>query len=132
MDPDGLVEDSSMADIINLNRARKAKARADNETRAAVNRAKHGRTKAERLSEKAEAERLRIAAEEAAREEQRLENERLKAEVEAREAAAKAVLSLCTASARPPISRLRASGAFSAVGTRLGLAPAAWFDHPYG
>lgn len=46
-----------MAEIINLNRARKAKARAAKETTAAANRAKHGRTKAERAKDRLEAER---------------------------------------------------------------------------
>jgi hypothetical protein len=45
------------AEIVNLNKARKAKARADKETTAAHNRAKFGRTKAERLRETAEDER---------------------------------------------------------------------------
>jgi hypothetical protein len=45
-----------MAEIVNLNRARKAKARDAAETKAAENRAKYGQTKAERArlaSEKA-------------------------------------------------------------------------------
>ena len=46
-----------MSDLINLNRARKARARADKEGAAAANRVKHGRTKAEKLAAKAEAER---------------------------------------------------------------------------
>lgn len=46
-----------MAEPINLNKARKAKARADKETVAAENRAKFGRTKAEKLADKAQAER---------------------------------------------------------------------------
>ena len=46
-----------MDDLINLNRARKAKARAERETEAATNRVKHGRTKAEKQSAKAEADR---------------------------------------------------------------------------
>jgi membrane protein involved in colicin uptake len=37
-----------MAEIVNLNRARKAKARAEAEATAAANRAKHGRTAAQR------------------------------------------------------------------------------------
>ena len=40
-----------MAEIVNLNRARKAKARAEAEATAAANRAKHGRTAAERERE---------------------------------------------------------------------------------
>ena len=47
-----------MAEPINLNRARKAKARAEAEAHAAANRVKFGRTKAEKLNEKAEAARL--------------------------------------------------------------------------
>ena len=57
-----------MAEIINLNRARKAKARADKETTAAANRAKHGRTKAERAREKLEAERAGKALDDSKRE----------------------------------------------------------------
>lgn len=41
-----------MSDVVNLRQARKAKARADGESRAAANRAKYGRTKADkRLAE---------------------------------------------------------------------------------
>jgi hypothetical protein len=50
-----------MADPINLNRARKAKARMADQARVAENRVKFGRTKAERLAAKAEAERLKHA-----------------------------------------------------------------------
>jgi len=46
-----------MAEPINLNKARKAKQRADKETVAAANRIKHGRTKAEKLTDKLAAER---------------------------------------------------------------------------
>jgi len=42
---------------INLNKARKAKARADAETQAVRNRAKFGRTKAQKQVEAADAER---------------------------------------------------------------------------
>ena len=45
-----------MAELVNLNRARKAKARSDAETKAVENRAKFGRTKAERKLEQARAE----------------------------------------------------------------------------
>ena len=45
-----------MADPVNLNRFRKAKARSDAETRAAENRVRFGRTKAERQLEKARSE----------------------------------------------------------------------------
>lgn len=37
-----------MADIINLRQARKAQKRGEEENRAALNRAKHGRTKADK------------------------------------------------------------------------------------
>lgn len=43
-----------MGDIVNLRRARKAKARATAEAGAAVNRVAHGRTKAERKLARAE------------------------------------------------------------------------------
>jgi hypothetical protein len=48
-----------MAEIVNLNRARKVKARADKQGNAALNRVKHGRTKAEKARDSAEAARLR-------------------------------------------------------------------------
>lgn len=48
-----------MAEIVNLNRARKAKARTDKRAKAASNRAKHGRTKGEKARDSAEAARLR-------------------------------------------------------------------------
>ena len=47
-----------MADILSLSKARKARARADKDVRASENRARFGRTKAEKLAEKAERERL--------------------------------------------------------------------------
>ncbi|MHA6768728.1 DUF4169 family protein [Sphingobium ummariense] len=47
-----------MADIINLRMARKAKARADAERQAAANRAKFGRSKAERQQIEREAAKL--------------------------------------------------------------------------
>ena len=43
-----------MAEVVNLNRRRKAKARAAGEATAAANRALHGRTKAERLTDAAD------------------------------------------------------------------------------
>ncbi len=43
-----------MAEILNLNRARKAKARVDAAKKAQTNRAKFGRTKVERAAEAAE------------------------------------------------------------------------------
>lgn len=46
-----------MAEVINLRLARKAKARAEADKQADANRAKHGRTKAERAHAKAEADR---------------------------------------------------------------------------
>jgi hypothetical protein len=42
-----------MAAIVNLNRARKARAKTEAETQAAANRAKHGRTKAEKANDRA-------------------------------------------------------------------------------
>jgi hypothetical protein len=47
-----------MAEIVNLNRARKARAKQDAQARASANRARFGRTKADKLRDKAEAERL--------------------------------------------------------------------------
>jgi len=46
-----------MAEPINLNKARKAKARADKSQRASENRVKHGRTKAEKQRDKIETDR---------------------------------------------------------------------------
>ena len=43
-----------MADIVNLNRARKARAKAEKEAQAAENRSKFGRTKAEKARSAAE------------------------------------------------------------------------------
>ena len=57
-----------MADPINLNKARKAKARADKAQAASENRAKFGRTKAQKQAETAAAEKLRQAIEAAKRE----------------------------------------------------------------
>lgn len=48
-----------MADIVNLNQARKAKAKADDKARASENRAKFGRTKGERALDAARADKLR-------------------------------------------------------------------------
>lgn len=47
-----------MAEILNLNRARKAKAKADDKARAAENRAKHGRSKLEKTLDQLRAEKL--------------------------------------------------------------------------
>ena len=57
-----------MADLVNLNRARKAKIRAAGQAQAEVNRAKFGMTKAERLKLKAEAERAARALDQSKRE----------------------------------------------------------------
>jgi len=48
-----------MSEIVNLRQARKARDRAEQKARADENAARHGRTKAERLREAAEADRLR-------------------------------------------------------------------------
>jgi len=48
-----------MAEILNLNRARKAKAKTDAKTKAAENRAKFGRTKADKTLDAARAEKLK-------------------------------------------------------------------------
>ncbi len=45
-----------MAELVNLNRARKTRDRAASETKAAENRARFGRTKAERKLEAAQAD----------------------------------------------------------------------------
>ncbi len=42
-----------MTEIVNLNRARKAKARAERQEQAAANRVKHGRTGAEKANDRA-------------------------------------------------------------------------------
>jgi hypothetical protein len=42
-----------MAEIVNLNRARKAKAKSDADSTAAANRVKHGRSKAEKANDRA-------------------------------------------------------------------------------
>lgn len=57
-----------MVEPINLNRARKARARADTKAQAANNRAKFGVAKAEKLVSKLEAERLRRALDQTKRE----------------------------------------------------------------
>ena len=48
-----------MADIVNLNQARKAKAKAEDKTRSAENRAKFGRTKGEKTLDAARADKLK-------------------------------------------------------------------------
>ena len=45
------------AEIVNLRRARKARARIEKDAKAAENRRRHGRTKAEKQAESAERER---------------------------------------------------------------------------
>ena len=55
--PGATAEDLNMAEIINLNRARKDRARIDKKVRAAGNRVAHGRTKGEKLAEKKERDR---------------------------------------------------------------------------
>jgi hypothetical protein len=45
-----------MAEIINLNRARKVKTRVEEKARAAVNRVAHGRSQAQKALERARAE----------------------------------------------------------------------------
>jgi Domain of unknown function (DUF4169) len=57
-----------MAEPINLNKARKARARVDDKTQAAENRVRFGRSKAEKTVSKLEAERARRAHDEAKRE----------------------------------------------------------------
>lgn len=48
-----------MAEILNLNQARKAKAKTDAKTKAVENRAKFGRTKADKALDAARADRLK-------------------------------------------------------------------------
>jgi len=48
-----------MAELINLNKARKAKARADGKAQAAENRAKFGQTKGQKTVARLDAERAR-------------------------------------------------------------------------
>ncbi len=57
-----------MAEPINLNRARKAKARASEASEAAANRVKFGRTKVEKAADKREAERAARKLDESKRE----------------------------------------------------------------
>jgi hypothetical protein len=58
-----------MAEIVNLNRARKAKARDAAEARATENRAKYGQTKAERARLASEKAKLRAVTDGAKKEE---------------------------------------------------------------
>lgn len=57
-----------MTTPINLNKARKAKDRANKQQKAVANRAKFGRTKAQKAAENAEQEKLRAKIESAKRE----------------------------------------------------------------
>lgn len=57
-----------MSELINLNKARKAKARTEAKARAAENRVKFGRTKAEKAADEAKAEKLRSLLDGAKRE----------------------------------------------------------------
>jgi hypothetical protein len=57
-----------MAELVNLNKARKAKAKASKTAEAAANRVKFGRTKAEKLAANAEAERAARKLDETKRE----------------------------------------------------------------
>ncbi len=57
-----------MVPPINLNKARKARARSEAEANAAANRVKFGRTKAEKLAAQAEAARLKQRLDAARRE----------------------------------------------------------------
>jgi Domain of unknown function (DUF4169) len=57
-----------MSEIVNLRQARKRAARAAHEEAATANRAKHGRTKAEKASTRVEADKLRNVLDGAKRE----------------------------------------------------------------
>jgi ribosomal protein S2 len=57
-----------MGDIVNLRQVRKRAARTDREAEATTNRAKFGRTKAERALQQSEAEKLRKTLDGAERE----------------------------------------------------------------
>ncbi|WP_244458055.1 DUF4169 family protein [Roseomonas fluvialis] len=58
-----------MAEIVNLNKARKARAQAEKAEQAAANRAKHGRTKAEKQNDARAEDRRRAMLDGAKREE---------------------------------------------------------------
>lgn len=58
-----------MAEIVNLNKARKARAQAQKANQADVNRAKHGQTKAEKQNDARARERRRVLLDGAKREE---------------------------------------------------------------
>jgi len=57
-----------MSEIVNLNKARKARARQDDKARAAGNRAKFGRTNGEKTATQAEVAKLARALDQAKRE----------------------------------------------------------------
>lgn len=57
-----------MGDVVNLNQARKARLRSDKAATAKANRAKYGRTAAEKAQEKARAEQLQRGLDQAIRE----------------------------------------------------------------
>ncbi len=59
-----------MAEIVNLNRAKKARAKAEQAAQAAANRVKHGRCKAEKAAERAAEERRRRLLDGAKREDE--------------------------------------------------------------
>ena len=65
---DGCGEVSLVSEPINLNKTRKARARADAQAKAAQNRVKFGRGKAEKAVSKLEAERLRRGLDQSKRE----------------------------------------------------------------
>ena len=58
-----------MGEIVNLNKARKAKLKAAADSQAKVNRVSHGRTKGQTLTEQLEAERQRRKLDQARRDE---------------------------------------------------------------
>ncbi|MDZ4053185.1 MAG: DUF4169 family protein [Phenylobacterium sp.] len=58
-----------MGEIVNLNKVRKARAKAAASDQAKVNRASHGRTKGQTLAEQLEAERQRRKLDQARRDE---------------------------------------------------------------
>jgi len=57
-----------MGDVVNLNKARKARRRAEAQADAAANRAKHGRTAADKALDQARADRLGRGLDQARRE----------------------------------------------------------------
>jgi hypothetical protein len=63
-----MTRSNPMGDIVNLRQARKRAVRKDRESEAAANRARFGRTKAERALKQGEAERLRKDLDNAKRE----------------------------------------------------------------